>query len=355
MFQSDPFRAEQRLRQVTNGRLRIAVVVPCYNVQEHIVELVETLPDYITNVILVDDGSQDRTPQLIDQLSGDRVIAIHLPRNRGVGGAMLAGFEVAAELGADVIVKMDGDGQMDPQYLPALIEPLILGNADYTKGNRFRNALLPSEMPLVRQIGNAVLSFLNKVASGYWNVFDPTNGYIATRRELIDMLPSGWIHRRYFFESSMLIALGVLGAVVVDVPIAARYRMEKSNLRISRTLVEFPIQLCRGIMRRIWYRKILYSLTMEALLGVFGTVLFSMGVIYGLYSFIKFTVNQHIPSPAGVVMTAALLILLGFQMILNAILLDIQSVPTTPLCERYQNDVTNSIEEQKGPYQAALR
>src|ERR1044071_9940833 len=162
MFQSNPFRAEQRLRQVANGKLRIAVVVPCFNVEEHLVELVGTLPDYVTNVILVNDGSQDGTAQLIDQLSGDRVVAVHLPNNRGVGGAMLAGFEVATELGADIMVKMDGDGQMDPQYLPALIEPLILGKADYTKGNRFRNALLPSEMPAVRQFGNAVLSFLNK-------------------------------------------------------------------------------------------------------------------------------------------------------------------------------------------------
>jgi dolichol-phosphate mannosyltransferase len=334
MLLTNRLRAEKRVRQLVNSGLHIAVVVPCYNVQQHIVDVVRGIPDYVRYVILVDDCSTDRTGELIDLLSSDRILTMRLPQNGGVGAAMMAGLARAAELDADIVVKLDGDDQMDPNYLPALIEPLLLGKADYTKGNRFRTAVLLAGMPTVRRIGNAVLSFLNKSASGYWNVFDPTNGYVAIRREIIDMLPAQWIHRRFFFESSMLISLGILGAVVLDVPIPARYGSEKSNLRIGRTLFEFPLQMIRGLIRRIWYRKILYSLTMEALLGIFGGLFFFSGLAYGIYGFVKFTLINHVPSPTGVIMAAALSILFGFQMILNAILLDIQSVPYSPLCDR---------------------
>lgn len=348
MIISNQTRAEQRVRQIVRNGLRIAVVVPCYNVEAHIIEVVDTIPDYVSDIILVNDGSNDGTGELINLATRGRVFGIHLAQNRGVGEAMLTGFARAAEMGADVLVKMDGDGQMDPRYLPLLLEPLLLGKADYTKGNRFRNVLLPNGMPTVRRIGNAVLSFLNKSASGYWNVFDPTNGYIAMRREIFDILPVNWIHRRFFFESSMLIALGIMGAVVLDVPIPARYGMEKSNLRIGQTLFEFPIRLTIGLIRRIWVRKILYSLTMEALLAIFGVLFFLAGLGYGLYEFTQFTLIRGEPASPGIVMGAALLMLFGFQMVLNAILLDIQSLPDSPLCERWEvqvrDDVTQRVE-----------
>ena len=339
----NPLRAEQRIRQMAGGGVRIVVVVPCYNVQDHIIDVVETIPDYVSNVVLVNDGSNDRTGELIDRVVCDRVIGIHLSQNRGVGEAMFQGFAKATELGADVIVKIDGDGQMDAQYLPLLMEPLLLGKADYAKGNRYRNALLPSEIPTIRRVGNAVLSFLNKAASGYWNVFDPTNGYIAIRREIVDMLPAQWIHRRFFFESSMLITLGIMGAVVRDVPIPARYGLEKSNLRVSRTLFEFPIRMFLGLIRRIWFQKILHSLTMEALLGISGFSLFFLGLAYGLYEFTQFSLIRHTSSPPGIVMGAALLMLFGFQMVLNAIVLDIQSVPHSPLCDRLEIQVRDQV------------
>lgn len=342
-------RIEHQLRQMSKSGLRIAVVVPCYNVQEHLAGFVHTIPDYVHDLILVDDGSLDDTGKLIDQLSDERTIALHLPQNCGVGGAVLAGFAKASALGSDVIVKMDGDGQMDPSYLPLLIEPLLIGKADYAKGNRFRSALSLAEMPMARRIGNAVLSFLTKLASGYWNVFDPTNGYIAVRREIIDMLPAKMIHRRYFFESSMLITLGILGAVVVDVPMAARYGTEESDLRIGRAMIEFPARLTAGLIRRLWLRKILFSLTMEAVLGSFGSILILAGAIFGVAEFIRYAIVEHLPAPAGTVMTAALPLFLGFQMVMNAILLDIQSVPVMPLCERlrdqYSPDSTEVVEQ----------
>jgi dolichol-phosphate mannosyltransferase len=329
-----PSRAEQRVRQFVKAGLHIAVVVPCYNVQEHIREVVHSLPDYVQHIILVNDASRDKTGEIIDQLADARVTAIHLPRNSGVGGAMLAGFAQASATGADIIVKMDGDGQMDPVYLAPLIEPLMLGKADYTKGNRFRSMASLAEMPMLRRIGNAALSFLAKLASGYWNIFDPTNGYLAARRETLELLPTHLIHRRYFFEHSMLIALGIIGAVVVDVPMFARYGTEKTNLRISRVLFEFPWHLVKGFLRRIWLRKVLYSLTMEAILGFFGVLFILVGGTFGLIELVHYAIKLRTPAPAGTVMTAALPIFLGFQMVINAILLDVQSVPAMPLCEK---------------------
>src|SRR6267154_2411864 len=165
MIPASKSKIEEQLRGMSRNGLRIAVVVPCYNVQQYLAPFVQTVPDYIHDVILVDDGSLDDTGKIIDQLADERTIAIHLPRNCGVGGAVLAGFAKASALGSDVIVKMDGDGQMDPGYLPLLIEPLLIGKADYTKGNRFRSALSLAEMPMTRRIGNATLSFLTKLAS----------------------------------------------------------------------------------------------------------------------------------------------------------------------------------------------
>lgn len=340
---------EQQVRQAVRAGLRIAVVVPCYNVQDHIARVVQTMPSYVRDVILVDDASQDETRAVIAGLRDDRIQTIQLGQNAGVGGAVLAGFAKACALGADVVVKMDGDGQMDPHYLPYLVVPLITGKADYTKGNRFRSGLSLAQMPMVRRLGNAVLSFFAKVASGYWNIFDPTNGYIATRREIVELLPVELIDRRYFFESSLLIALGILGAVVRDIPMDARYGVEKSHLHIGRVILEFPLRFARGFLRRVWLQKILYSLTMEAVLGIAGLVLLLAGTAYGITQTIDYGFIRKTLAPSGTVMAAALLILLGFQMLLNAVLLDVQAVPAVPLCDKFIPDAEEGSPEGKVP------
>ncbi len=336
MLRSKTAHAEKHIRQLVNAGLGIAVVVPCHNVQAHITEMVSSLPDYVRWIVLVDDASTDRTPALIEKLSraDTRICVVHLEINRGVGGAVLAGFAETLKAEADISVKMDGDGQMDPTYLPLLVEPLVTGKADYTKGNRFRDAVSLTQMPMNRRIGNAVLSFMTKIASGYWRIFDPTNGYIATRREIIELLPNRLIHPRFFFESSMLVALNLLGAVVVDVPMAARYGTERSNLNIRRVIFEFPFLLVVGFLQRMWSRKILYSLTMEAILGIFGSILLLSGFTFGVVEFVNYAIIRQVAAPAGTVMTAALPFFIGFQMVVTAIILDIQSEPSVPLCEK---------------------
>ena len=161
---------------------------------------------------------------------------------------MLTGYAEAHRLGAEIVVKMDGDGQMDPAQLPALIAPIVRGEADYAKGNRYLHARQLRSMPLLRRLGNLGLSFLTKLASGYWNIFDPTNGYTAIHAALIPLLNKEDIGRRYFFESSMLLELSLLRAVVRDVYIPARYGDETSHLSILKTLRQFPPALAEGVL-----------------------------------------------------------------------------------------------------------
>lgn len=347
-------RTERRVRKMAAAGLRIAIVVPCYNVEKHIIEVFDSIPDYVRDVVLVDDASKDNTAAIIDQLAaGQRdtkrvrhvsCYAIHLPQNRGVGGAMVSGFNKVLEFKTDIIVKMDGDGQMDPKYLPLLIEPLASGKADYTKGNRLQSAFSLVEMPMIRRFGNAVLSFLTKISSGYWNVIDPNNGYIAIRREVLEILPMEILHPRYFFESSMLIALRLVRAVVLDIPMDARYRGERSNMRIRRVLIEFPWQLTLGFLRRLWLTKILFSLTIEAILSISGLLLVIIGFAYG---FMKTFLAPGLDSGISVrvMLMTVLPVFLGFQMLMNALLLDIQSVPVIPLCDRITWDEERDIED----------
>lgn len=240
-----------QIYQAVNSGLSIAVVVPCYQVERTITEVVSQIPDYVKHIILVDDASPGNTPKILDKLCYGRIEVVHLPSNLGVGGATIAGYERALALGADVIVKLDGDGQMDPTRMGALIDPILNGKADYTKGNRFLHSRQLRSMPVVRRIGNIGLSFLVKLASGYWNIFDPSNGYTAINGTVFTLLERPRIHHRYFFETSMLIELGLQKAVVRDVSMPAFYGDEKSQLSEMKSLFDFPPKLFLASLRRI--------------------------------------------------------------------------------------------------------
>jgi glycosyltransferase involved in cell wall biosynthesis len=315
------------------ANVHVAVVVPCYKVERSIESVVAGIPEYIKSIVLVNDSSPGETGQILNQLeqaAPGRVYAVHLPQNRGVGGATLAGWEKAVELGAEIVVKLDGDGQMDPDYLPELLEPLLFGDADYSKGNRFTSSEVLKKMPKVRLIGNAGLSFLNRLASGYWKTLDPTNGYLAIRAELIPQLLKKKISPRYFFESSLLIELGLLRAVVRDIPMRAIYGEEQSNLSAKKALFEFPPKLFAGFLRRIFYNKFLFDTSPDLLLGGVGLPLLLFGIIWGIVKYIQFAM-LGVPATAGTVMIAALPSILGFQMCLTAIQIDFLSVPSIPL------------------------
>jgi glycosyltransferase involved in cell wall biosynthesis len=262
--------------------------------------------------------------------NGDRrIILLRHEKNQGVGGAMLTGFRKALELNAQVIVKVDGDHQMDATHIPALVTPLLDGKADYTKGNRFRDFDSLQHMPLIRRIGNLGLSFLTKAATGYWNCFDPTNGYFAIRTEMLAQLPFERIDHGYFFETSMLANLYLLDAYIMDVPIPARYRGERSSLSIWRVLVQFPVKLLTTLFRRLLLRYFLFDFSMVSVYLLTGVPLILFGLIFGSLKWLQYY-QLGVPAPTGTVILPTLALILGIQILLSAIEIDMNAAPKSP-------------------------
>jgi glycosyltransferase involved in cell wall biosynthesis len=250
--------------------------------------------------------------------------------NLGVGGATMAGYQRALSDGMEIVVKIDGDGQMDPALIPAFIKPIEQGIADYTKGNRFFSLENLEGMPALRVFGNTALSFINKVSSGYWNVMDPTNGYTAIHSAALSALSIHKIDNGYFFESDMLFRLNTIRAVVHEVPMKAVYGDEKSSLSVLKVLRQFPKRYLLRFFKRIGYSYFLrdFNACSVELVAGFGMLLF--GVVYGAYHWYHAAITST-TTPTGTIMLAVLPIIVGVQMLLEAITLDIVNVPRTPL------------------------
>jgi glycosyltransferase involved in cell wall biosynthesis len=313
-------------------KINIAVVIPCYRVEREIGAVLAAVPGYVRHILVIDDASPDRTSEIVagTAQSDSRIELIRHAKNLGVGGAMKTGFARALALGAQIVVKVDGDGQMDTAYLPDLLMPLVKGQADYTKGNRFRDFQALQKMPLVRRIGNMGLGFLSKAATGYWNLFDPTNGYVAIHADVLAQVPLAGIDNTYFFETSMLANLYLLGALVKDVPMPARYQGENSNLSVRRTLLEFPLKLLQTLLRRILLKNLIYDFSMASIYLFSGIPLLLFGLIFGSIKWVSYA-RQAIPAPTGTVMLPTLSVLLGIQFLIAAIEIDIRSSPKEPL------------------------
>lgn len=258
-----------------------------------------------------------------------RVTVLRNDHNMGVGGATLVGMQQAAEDKWDIIVKIDGDGQMDPAMIPAFVGLIIAGDADYTKGNRFFEPEGVASMPLGRLVGNAGLSFMAKASTGYWHSFDPNNGYIAIHAALIDLLPVDKIAKRYFFESDMLFRLNLIGARVVDIPMHSHYADEVSNMNPYREMPRFAISHLKNMWKRVFYTYFLRNFSIASLELIFGLILGIFGVLYGALNW-----NNVTPATAGTVMAAALPIIVGSQLFLAFLNFDIQSVPRSTLHRR---------------------
>lgn len=313
-------------------KYNIVVVLPCYRVEREIQAVLQRIPKYIKHIIVVDDASPDSTFQIVTALAkkDKRIALIRHEKNQGVGGALVTGFRKALELGAQIVVKVDGDGQMDTSRMTALIAPLIHGQADYAKGNRFRDFQSLQQMPLIRRVGNMGLAFLSKAATGYWNLFDPTNGFVAIRSEVLAQLPLDRIDKSYYFETSMLANLYLLGAVVKDVPMPARYRSEVSNMLIHRILFQFPFKLFGTFIKRVILKNFIYDFTMASVYTITGLPLLLFGLTFGIIKWIQYA-SLNIPAPTGTVMLPTLSVLLGIQLLLSAIEIDLRSVPKEPL------------------------
>lgn len=310
------------------SKFNLAVVIPAYRTEKEILSVLQGIPRFIRHIIVVDDASPDSSADLVTAAAkrNRRITLIRHEKNQGVGGAMVTGFKKALELGAEIVIKLDGDGQMDAQYIPALITPLIKGEADYSKGNRFRDFYSLRQMPLVRRIGNLGLSFLTKAATGYWNIFDPTNGYFAIRADVLEQLPLDRIDKGYYFETSMLSRLYLLDAFVQDVTIPARYRNEISSLSIHRALFEFPFKLMRTLARRIILKYFIYDFSILSIYLLTGVPLLLFGLIFGITKWIQYA-ELGIAAPTGTVILPTLSVILAIQILLSAIEIDLNAAP----------------------------
>ena len=237
-------------------RQRICAVVPAYNEEDCIGIVIRTMPEFVDHIVVVDDGSPDKTFEKALENGDGRVIVIKHRDNQGVGAAIVTGHKKAIELGAEVSVVMAGDGQMDPKYLTDLLNPIIERGYDYAKGNRFLKRGHTQGMPRIRVLGNILLSFLTKVASGYWNISDSQNGYTAIKTSILRELDLDRLAEGYHFENDLLLHLNLLNARVKDVPIPATYNGQKSNIKLHKFVPEMSFFLIRRFFYRIYKRHI---------------------------------------------------------------------------------------------------
>lgn len=315
----------------TPVRPHIAVVIPCYRVASHVLEVIERIGPEVGWIIAVDDACPEGSGKVIElQCSDPRVRVLRHAENLGVGGAVMTGYREAATLPVEAVVKLDGDGQMNPALIPKLCEPLLCGRADYVKGNRFFRLSYAAGMPPLRLFGNSVLSFLTKLSSGYWQLFDPTNGFTAIHRALLPQLDYEKIAKRYFFESDLLYNLNQLRAVVVEMPMISIYGGEPSSLRPARMIGPFLRGNLRNGFKRIFYSYFLRGFSVASIELILGALMLLFGAVFGARHW-WLSVAEGVPATAGTVMVAALPLILGLQFLLSWLGFDIAAEPRYPI------------------------
>lgn len=306
----------------------IAVVIPYYNASSHIVNVVKKLPHFVDEIIIVDDKGQEQLPlAALHELSIASLISvIYNEKNLGVGGATKNGFLNAIANKHDIVVKVDADDQMDTSYIEEMLDYLIENRAEMVKGNRFINTKALMKMPLIRRVGNLGLSFLTKAATGYWNNFDPTNGFLAIKTSVLKKVNFENLSDRYFFETSLISELYFTDARIKDISMPAIYGEEKSSMKVWKMPLIFSRKLIVLFLKRIIKQYFLFDFNIASLYMLIGFPMFMFGVIYGIYKWWYYS-SHNIFAPTGTIMLVSISIILGFQLLLQAIQYDIFNAP----------------------------
>lgn len=303
-------------------KIKLAIVIPAYQCKSTIDKTIEGVIDKAHLLIIVNDASTDKTLESVRKWESNKVIVVSHQKNLGVGGAMKTGIQEALRRGAQIIVKMDGDNQMDPAYLDCLIKPLLEDRADCAKGTRWVYGISRKEIPKPRLFGNTLLSLLTRFASGYWNVTDPNNGYLTWTAKILNKIDWNQIHNGYFFESSMLVQLNLLNARIIDVPMKPIYQGEKSTIILWKIIPDFGFNLIIQGIKRWWYKYFLYDMNAISIFLLFGFILVSFGSVFGGYQW-WWHATRNIVTPTGTVMISILPLLIGIILLIQALVLDI--------------------------------
>jgi glycosyltransferase involved in cell wall biosynthesis len=303
---------------------RVGVVVPAYDEETLIAATLGGIPPLVDRIIVVDDGSSDRTSECALETGDPRVEVLSHERRSGVGAATLTGYRKAMAEELDVVVVMNGDNQMDPEDLPTLVEPVARGELDYAKANRLATGQAWQLIPKTRFFGNAVLSMLTKIASGYWHVADSQSGYTVVSREMLERLDLDRVYTSYGFPNDMLVHLNVWNARVRDFPSRPIYGVgERSNMRYRHVVPRIAWLLVRGFFWRLWEKYVKRDFHPLVFFYVMGFIATVAGVLLGLV-----VVGYRIAGysiPIATVVLVALLVISGLQFTLFAMWFDMES------------------------------
>ena len=275
---------------------KVAVCIPAHNEEKHIKNVVTTIPSFVDLIVVVDDHSSDSTLNVLESIEDKRLVVIHHTENRGVGGSTISAQMIACKHEADIIVRMDGDEQMDPRYISTLLDPIILGVAQYTKGNRLVTTDHLTKMPKIRIFGNIVLTYMNKILTGYWSIMDSQNGYTAISREALEKIDYTTLARGYMFENDMLFRLNQTNAIVLDVSMPAHYGEEVSGISIKKVIPQYLRFFSIAVLKRLYRKYILrpnalFILSVICFILLFATGAYSLFIHYWGRALIIWTIS----------------------------------------------------------------
>ena len=301
----------------------IGVVVPAYNEEKLIGETLSGIPEYVDRIYLIDDGSTDRTGDVVKSFRDPRVLYLRHDENKGVGAGIINGYKLALRDEMDVVAVMAGDNQMDPAELPRLIIPILEGEADYTKGNRLLSDSFRTGMSPLRSFGNTLLSLITKIGSGYWQVTDPQNGYTAISRQALESLDLDAVYPYYGYCNDLLIKLNAFGMRVMDVVIPARYGREKSSIKYSRYVLKVSPMLFKGFLWRLRVKYTVLDFHPLVLFYLAGMIALPLGMLFGFWAFLQALLQT--PLSSYYVLLDLFVLGMGVQMLLFGMLFDMQA------------------------------
>lgn len=278
---------------------KVGVVVPAYNEESQIAMVIDTMPEFIDCIVIINDCSTDKTSNTVQShplFGRERIHLIEHSHNQGVGGAIATGYKWCRNQGFDIAVVMAGDGQMDPKDLPAILDPVVDDYADYTKGNRLVTGEAFTKIPKIRFFGNAILSLLTKIASGYWHVADSQTGYTAINLKALQAIDWDGMYKRYGQPNDLLVKLNVAGMRVIDVPIEPVYGQgEKSGIRIHRVIISIGALLLRLFFWRLKEKYIIRNFHPLIFFYTFGVFNFALCLVMFIRLLVRWAMIGHVP------------------------------------------------------------